>query len=126
MKLEEAIERLSKFANIEILYGKHLLITTSQQHDIKEAINTSLQHIKHLQKENEELRKLEKDHNYSVQVIIENSKLRYELAHSVNCEKIGEKIKEVKNKPNNPNQKVVATQIDASLIACLEELLKEE
>ena len=88
MKLEEAIERLSKFANIEILYGKHLLITTSQQHDIKEAINTSLQHIKHLQKENEELRKLEKDHNYSVQVIIENSKLRYELAHSVNCEKI--------------------------------------
>ena len=40
--------------------------------------------------------------------------------------KIREKIEEIKKKPNNPNQKVVATQIDASLIACLEELLKGE
>lgn len=41
-------------------------------------------------------------------------------------DKIKEKIEEIKNKPNNPNQKVIATQIDASLIACLQELLKEE
>lgn len=40
--------------------------------------------------------------------------------------KIREKIEEIKNKPNNPNQKVIATQIDASLIACLGDLLKEE
>lgn len=40
--------------------------------------------------------------------------------------KIKEKIEEIKKKPNNPNQKVIATQIDASLIACLEELLKGE
>lgn len=39
---------------------------------------------------------------------------------------IKEKIEAIKKKPNNPNQKVVATQIDASLIACLEELLKGE
>ena len=40
--------------------------------------------------------------------------------------RIREKIEKIKNKPNNPNQKVIATQIDASLIACLQDLLKEE
>ncbi len=40
--------------------------------------------------------------------------------------KIVEKIIEIKKKPNNANQKVISTQIDASLIACLEELLKGE
>lgn len=40
--------------------------------------------------------------------------------------KIVEKIIEIKKKPNNANQKVIATQIDASLIACLEDLLKKE
>ena len=118
MKLEEAIERLSKFANIEILYGKHLSITTSQQHDIKEAINTSLQHIKHLQKENQELKN--ERNGYRAQV---NSAFDNGFIHK---DKIREMIEEIKNKPNNPNQKVIATQIDASLIALLHDLLKEE
>ena len=39
---------------------------------------------------------------------------------------IRDKIKEIEENPNNPYQKVMASQIDASLISCLKELLEGE
>lgn len=40
-------------------------------------------------------------------------------------QKIKDKIKEIEENPNNPYQKVMASQIDASLISCLKEILGE-
>lgn len=79
------------------------------------AIYTVTQELDRLQKENEDFRRLEKDLNYSVSVIRENSKLRYELAHSVSCDKISEKIEYLKLNCGN-----------SFVIDALEDLLKEE
>lgn len=83
--LEKELDRLQKENDL----AKKALIANSYEADER---NNLLVKIQELQKENEEFRKLEKDHNYSVPVIRENSKLRYELAHSVSCDKIRENI----------------------------------
>lgn len=104
MDLKEAKEITNTFINnvgIEV-----------KTFELKEAISTILQELDKLQKENEE---------YSKQMDLD-----YVDENFVSKDKIREKIEKIKNKPNNPNQKVIATQIDASLIACLQDLLKEE
>lgn len=49
--------------------------------------------IDRLQEENKELMKLKKDHNYSVDVVRQNTKLRYELFNSIPKEKIEKLLK---------------------------------
>ena len=52
-----------------------------------------LQKNKELEEENKELMKLKKDHNYSVDVVRQNTKLRYELFNSIPKEKIEKLLK---------------------------------
>lgn len=117
MKLEKAIERLSKFANIETSYGKHLLITTSQQHDIKEAINTVLQHVKHLQKEKEEYETKWNNTAHELRIF------KNECVPKCN---IREKIKMLKKIYELVNVESEADYCLRSKINILEDLLKEE
>lgn len=56
-------------------------------------INSLLQKNKELEEENKELMKLKKDHNYSVDVVRQNTKLRYELFNSIPKEKIEKLLK---------------------------------
>lgn len=145
MKLEEAIERLSKFADIKMLYGKHLLITTSQQHDIKEAINTVLQHVKHLQKENERYKRIKPvsiDGEYEIDLeeFLNVSDKLYELErNSISKDKIRELIEMWKpkleetdkreEKAKTKEERVVLKCIGIRLderIKTLQDLLKEE
>ena len=107
MKLEKAIEIIK---DIDVL----------DDTELKEAYETVLQELEHLQKEKAELMN---EYHKRVQERID---IEQELKDSISKDKIREKIEEVKNEPNNPNQKVIATQIDASLIAMLHDLLKEE
>ena len=137
MELSEAIEKINKFKNATILYG-NFSMTKSQHDDIKNAIDTVLQALEEIKKQKDQLMEL---YHQRVQEIIDLTQEVEELKEQdyyvtylqgANDEqikwrnKIKEKIEEIKKKPNNPNQKVIATQIDASLIACLKELLKEE
>lgn len=88
---------------------------------LQQAIDTVLQELDRLQKENEKY--------ISGELMTRNQAKHFEEItnkHYIHKNKIREKIEKIKNKPNNPNQKVIATQIDASLIACLQDLLKEE
>ena len=137
MELSEAIEKINKFKNATILYG-NFSMTKSQHDDIKNAIDTVLQALEEIKKQKDQRMEL---YHQRVQEIIDLTQEVEELKEQdyyvtylqgANDEqikwrnKIKEKIEEIKKKPNNPNQKVIATQIDASLIACLKELLKEE
>lgn len=56
----------------------------------------------------------------------EKNKTDLELLNEGWKQIIRDKIKEIEKNPNNPYQKVMASQIDASLISCLKELLDEE
>lgn len=53
------------------------------------------------------------------------AKVLLKLQNSISKDKIKNKIEEIKSKLNNTNQKVLAGQIDVSLISCLQELLEE-
>ena len=76
------------------------LIDKCKNCTLQECINCEInynqvQAIEKLLKENEELMKLKNDHNYSVDVVRENTKLRYELFHSVSVTKVEEKIEKL-------------------------------
>ena len=85
------------------------------------AIDTVLQELERLQKENEKY--------ISGELITRNQAKHFEEINKkyyIHKDKIREKIAYIKKTPNSPHHKVIATQIDASLIACLQDLLKEE
>lgn len=86
-------------------------------HALQNLVDEKNDEIDRLQKENEELKNIDLTTVHIKGVCDEKERWR---------NKIREKIEEIKNEPNNPNQKVIATQIDASLIAMLHDLLKKE
>lgn len=130
MKIEEAIEKINDFLKVkEIAFfvlekdSIHIELKKSEL----EAIRILMTKFEQLQKENEELRKLEKDHNYSSQVIRENTKLRYELAHSISTDKLEEKIKELKSKLKETSNRrdLAKEQEEQAVLWCIEIRLDE-
>ena len=92
-------------------------------------INSLLQKNKELEEENKELMKLKKDHNYSVDVVRQNTKLRYELFNSIPKEKIIEEkgtrkhiMEEYKRKWAHKDEKYYKAETEFNL---LQELLKD-
>lgn len=88
--------------------GQKFYIYETEKCDMEKELNEVIQR---LQEENKELMKLKKDHNYSVDVVRENTKLRYELHNSVSKNKIENELeiatkkykdykKELENNPN--------------------------
>lgn len=63
--------------------------------------NGEEQALKNLLTNYKELMKLKKDHSYSVDVVRENTKLRYELFRSIPVEKIEEKMKQIDKEYND-------------------------
>lgn len=139
MELEEAkntlLEIRKELAWVEDVEAIDTVI--SELFAMQNLLDEKNEELDRLQKENEEFRKLEKDHNYSVQVIRENSKLRYELAHSVSCDKIRKEIKKRKQRLSEFRKAFEGTYSDEqeyhdtlfrmqSKIIMLENLLKEE
>lgn len=106
----EELDRLQKENDL----AKKALIANSYEADER---NNLLAEVQRLKKENEKLKEIDLTTVHIKGVCDEKEKWR---------NKIREKIEKIKNKPNNPNQKVIATQIDTSLIACLQDLLREE
>lgn len=98
MELNGAIEKLNKFTNIKTLYGSMIGFTTSQYQEIKESAITVLQHIKHLQKENERYKRIKPvsiDGEYEIDIeeFLNVSDKLYELErNSISKDKIREKI----------------------------------
>ena len=85
--------------------------------------------IDRLQEENKELMKLKKDHSYSVDVVRQNTKLRYELFNSIPKEKIIEEkgtrkhiMEEYKRKWAHKDEKYYKAETEFNL---LQELLKD-
>jgi len=127
MKLEKAIERLSEFANMGSLDGRILGITENQYHDIKESINTALQHIKHLQKENEKY--------ISGELMTRNQAKHFEEINKkyyIHKDKIREKIEELEEnlkdfeQTDNTGRFSREKSRDYDKKEVLENLLKEE
>lgn len=67
----------------------------SELKELQQAIKNLLNRNKELEEENKELMKLKNDYNYSVDVVRENTKLRYELFHSIPVAKVEEKIEKL-------------------------------
>lgn len=82
-KEKEAIRDLIDSSNISLI-GDGTVITSNK------TINTILNLIENLRKENEELKKLNKKHEYSVDIVRENTNLRNQV---FNLEKENEELK---------------------------------
>lgn len=102
-ELEEAIKELEDW--------RDTIQTLDENNKGARAIETVLQALEKLENENEILNK-------------ERKYVKYELNNSISKQVIKEKMLKINLNPNNAHQKVSASQIDASLISCLQELLE--
>jgi FtsZ-binding cell division protein ZapB len=77
--------------------GQKLFIYETEKCDMKKELNETIQRlqkrIEELEEENKELMKLKKDHSYSVDVVRQNTKLRYELFNSIPKAKVENLLK---------------------------------
>ena len=77
--------------------GQKFFIYETEKCDMEKELNETIQRlqkrIEELEEENKELMKLKKDHSYSVDVVRQNTKLRYELFNSIPKAKVENLLK---------------------------------
>lgn len=110
MEIEKTIERLKNGKNTAY-FGSNTAI-----YFIKD-IDTVLSYIS-------DLEKLINKKNHKI-LTTDPFVDTFDIREIITKDMIRDKIKEIEENPNNPYQKVMASQIDASLISCLKEILGE-